>query len=556
MKYCLYCGCPLADDALFCRSCGKKQMDQAPGVSAGQTPAVTGAPAQEDFERQAPVYTPADSQGPAQQELAQAQSVQQAPAQAQSGYRPAPAPYAPRKKADVGKIKEIFGRVVCSAVALAAAFILFVSGFFIAIDFYEVSQVQQKIEISTDGEITINTLMMDMPIEQNVFNVFDALFFEIDEEKNKEELAEIQEQIANKTQTIMAKYQKRIAKLNAEADAGSSRAAEQLIDLYYDIVEEICSSLKNINIIKGDRLDAEIAFAEASNGNGSTSSEQLDQAYSLANDLIFRTALMALYVVFFLYLQVVSLLYICLSAIDFFRKNKKRGSGKFFLLYLFGCFGLFGAGQLTATSLNGVGIFCFVFAAVLGAVYLACRVFATYKFNNVSVLALSCRGVALAMAFTALCVLTGNIFDFGVLINKIGAVFGLYAGETDPNYFVDDLYTFTHFMGVAVPYLITYVFFIVAFAKSAGMIWKGESAKAKLVLPILLSSFTLASYITLVILPSLDSPLANVPEAFLVVFVLSLVFLGAFLFEYLFRRETAKKAQKMTPVADTNGGIG
>ena len=76
MKYCLYCGCPLADDALFCRSCGKKQMDQAPGVSAGQTPAVTGAPAQEDFERQAPVYTPADPQGTAQQELAQAQSVQ------------------------------------------------------------------------------------------------------------------------------------------------------------------------------------------------------------------------------------------------------------------------------------------------------------------------------------------------------------------------------------------------------------------------------------------------------------------------------------------------
>ena len=50
-------------------------------------------------------------------------------------------------------------------------------------------------------------------------------------------------------------------------------------------------------------------------------------------------------------------------------------------MYLLGCFAMLAAGQLTATSLNAVGIFCFVFAAAAALVYYAMRVVARFIFT-------------------------------------------------------------------------------------------------------------------------------------------------------------------------------
>lgn len=44
MKYCMHCGNPLVDDALFCNQCGGKQPVRMESGRAGRGPAPSGGP--------------------------------------------------------------------------------------------------------------------------------------------------------------------------------------------------------------------------------------------------------------------------------------------------------------------------------------------------------------------------------------------------------------------------------------------------------------------------------------------------------------------------------
>ena len=132
------------------------------------------------------------------------------------------------------------------------------------------------------------------------------------------------------------------------------------------MIDDFASSVANINVIRYDTVLAELNYSDFADGTGGATFEHVQKQLV---DTYWRAGLMLIYVIGYLFLQIVALAYLCLSLADLLGRRKKEGTGKFFCLYLIGCFSMFCAGQLTASSLNPVGFFCFVFAAVLCAVY-------------------------------------------------------------------------------------------------------------------------------------------------------------------------------------------
>ena len=149
---------------------------------------------------------------------------------------------------------------------------------------------------------------------------------------------------------MVKKYESEITRLSAQVEAGNSRAAEQLVDLIERIVRDAARSVGGINLIKLDRLEAEQAFLNTSQTEGTT---LFENAAKQANDSIARTAIMAGYPVGVIYLQVVSLVALITTAIGMFASSKKFSGSKFFTLYLAGFVFLFLIAQFTATSVGG-----------------------------------------------------------------------------------------------------------------------------------------------------------------------------------------------------------
>ena len=109
---------------------------------------------------------------------------------------------------------------------------------------------------------------------------------------NAEEEQAIVDALTARVTDVVKKYESEITRLSAQVEAGNSRAAEQLVDLIERIVRDAARSVGGINLIKLDRLEAEQAFLNTSQTEGTT---LFENAAKQANDSIARTAIMAGY---------------------------------------------------------------------------------------------------------------------------------------------------------------------------------------------------------------------------------------------------------------------
>lgn len=384
-EFCIYCGAELRENARFCAKCGKPVQRAAAQPQAAQTNAPEQAP----------------------------------PAM------PAPVQYAPKKVREKGaaleKMRFITERYILRGITLLACLIVFISGFFINIAFMPMEQVQSKVTIDVSGgSAELEGMLSTTSFDQNVFNVFGALTVPLGGSEN--EYQKIVDSLSSRVTDIVAGYESEITRLAAQIEAGSERAAEQLVDLFGRIVRDIASSVKDINLIKLDRLEAELATnVDTSDGSTYVSENLLKRA----DDGIVRSAVMVGYPAGVVYLQVVSLVFLITTAVGMFT-GKKFSGGKFFTMYLCGFVFLFLIAQLSATSIGGAGIFCFAFAAVMLLLYLAGKVFSMRGMTAEKIVSVSASGLAAVFSFAALCTLFGAAFEFGGLVDKIGAVFGLY----------------------------------------------------------------------------------------------------------------------------------
>ncbi len=382
-----------------------------------------------------------------------------------------------KREKRIASIRRVFSGIVMPALAAFVSLVLFVSGFFINIDYYPAEQVQAQFNLIS-GDTDISAVLEQTPVEQNVFNVFGALFTGKDAEKIAEKQQEIQQKLSAKLQNVMQDYGMRIAELSLAAEAGDSGVVAELFALYEEIADDYASELAGINLIQSDVIAAELALSRADGSMvGGDSSARVDKWVA---DTYFRTGIMTVYVFGYIYLLAISLLYLYGAVIGFVRHKENTRGGKFFLMYLLGCFAMLAAGQLTATSLNAVGIFCFVFAAAAALVYYAMRVFCTYKFDAKSIVALSVKGVSAIFCFAVLCVLMGNIYDFGVAVDKIGAVFGMYVFGDAYGFSEGVAITLRNFFAVTIPYLAVCAFTAILFFRQMRSVWENGADESLL----------------------------------------------------------------------------
>lgn len=474
-EFCIYCGAELREGARFCAKCGKPVAQPA----AAQT--------------QQPVAPP----------------VQQPTApQAQ---RPA----AVREKgATLEKMRSVTERFIIRGITLLTCLIVFICGFFINIGFMPMEQVQSKVTLDiSSGTADLQGMMSTVSFDQNIFNVFGALTVPLG--GNAEEEQAIVDALTARVTDVVKKYESEITRLSAQVEAGNSRAAEQLVDLIERIVRDAARSVGGINLIKLDRLEAEQAFLNSSQTEGTT---LFENAAKQANDSIARTAIMAGYPVGVIYLQVVSLVALITTAIGMFASSKKFSGSKFFTLYLAGFVFLFLIAQFTATSVGGTGIFCFVFASVMLLLYMAGKIFTMRGMTAEKIISVSAGGLATVLSFSALCILFGASFEFGGLVDKVGSVFGLHA--FDGTSLVEgegSLITVTNFVTYGLIYLSSLVFSSLVFFMSLSRLKKGERGKVSdIVITAIAAAELIISYIAVyIVTEAYASELLIVPAAFI-----------------------------------------
>lgn len=262
-----------------------------------------------------------------------------------------------------GRVCEIGRTYILKSLVLLVSVIVFISGFFTTVKYVPQETLHNdlfsySIGSSVDLE-DVASMLLQKGFDQNVFNVFPALAVGYDKEENTEQMQELVEQMESKMKNIVLKYQKRITELTVLVQQGDRKAAAQLTSLMYKIVDEVMAGMENVNLIKLEKLEAEIVYSSSTNSEGVGNLDALKNA----QDLDIRMAVMVGYPVGYLFLQIVSLVFIILTTISLCRK-KSAHFGKFFVLYLSGCLFLLAIGQLTACFLNPVGMFCFIFAIV------------------------------------------------------------------------------------------------------------------------------------------------------------------------------------------------
>ena len=474
-EFCIYCGAELREGARFCAKCGKPVAQ--PAAAQTQQPV---AP---------PVQQPTASQ--------------------------AQRPAAVREKgATLEKMRSVTERFIIRGITLLTCLIVFICGFFINIGFMPMEQVQSKVTLDiSSGTADLQGMMSTVSFDQNIFNVFGALTVPLG--GNAEEEQTIVDALTARVTDVVKKYESEITRLSAQVEAGNSRAAEQLVDLIERIVRDAARSVGGINLIKLDRLEAEQAFLNTSQTEGTT---LFENAAKQANDSIARTAIMAGYPVGVIYLQVVSLVALITTTIGMFASSKKFSGSKFFTLYLAGFVFLFLIAQFTATSVGGTGIFCFVFASVMLLLYMAGKIFTMRGMTAEKIISVSAGGLATVLSFSALCILFGASFEFGGLVDKVGSVFGLHA--FDGTSLVEgegSLITVTNFVTYGLIYLSSLVFSSLVFFMSLSRLKKGERGKVSdIVITAIAAAELIISYIAVyIVTEAYASELLIVPAAFI-----------------------------------------
>ena len=162
----------------------------------------------------------------------------------------------------IASVRRVFSGIVMPALAAFVSLVLFVSGFFIGIDYHPAEQVQAQFN-AISGDTDITAVLEQTPVEQNVFNVFGALFTGKDVEKITEKQQKIQQKLSAKLQNVMQEYGMRIAELSLAAEAGDPGVVAELFALYEEIADDYASELTGINLIQSDVIAAELALSQA-----------------------------------------------------------------------------------------------------------------------------------------------------------------------------------------------------------------------------------------------------------------------------------------------------
>ena len=423
----------------------------------------------------------------------------------------------------------IFLRVI---IALSC-FVVFISGFFINIGFMPMEQVQAKLSISQSGSVTLEGMLSDVSFNQNVFNVVDALLVPVGGDGEAE--GAIYDALSSRVTEVAGKYDTEIASLLAQAES-DSRAVEKLIKLYEKIVTEITNSVTEINLVKLDRLEAENAYYDNSESLGQSGGGTVsEKVIKRADDSLIRTAVLAGFPVGTIYLQVVALVCLILELIAIFSKANNSVGEKFYFLYLGGFIFLFLIAQLSATTVAGAGMFCFVFAAVMMFLYLAGRIFVTRGIKDGGKIAsLSLNGLAAVLSFVMLCLLFGASFEFGGIIKKVGAVFGLHTFDSTTMASGEGMImTIVNFAVVGGLYLLSMVALSLLFYFTFVRLCKGKAIETPdIVLAAVSAGLPLVAYIALYVISAVGVvELLYAPSSYLVIGVVGLCVLAIVLLE-------------------------
>ena len=490
-SFCSFCGAELHEEARFCSKCGK------------------------------PVVRNAEQPQPVQQEVPVAP-------QPRADVRQTAANAPARKNSTVLEtMRSLTERYILRGITLLACLIVFISGFFINISFMPMEQVQAKISVNSSGStVDLDGILSTMSYDQNIFNVFGA--FAVPMGGSVEEQEKIQEALDARQTEIIAKYGLEIARLTAQIEQGNNaRAVDQLIYLLERIAHDLERSVRDINLIKMDRLEAELAYGNSygdlvnSEAGGTVSENVMKQA----DDALARTIIMAGYPVGVIYLQVVALVFLIITAVSMFRGRIKLYGGKFFNMYLIGFVFLFLISQLSATSIGGTGMFCFVFASALFLLYLMGKVFITRGMNAQRIVSIMANGVASVLSFAALCALFGAAFEFGGLVDKVGSVFGLHVFGNTNLVSGEGVAITASNMGVyGGVYLILLVLASLVFFRSVVQLANGRQwATSDIVLTSIVCAIAFIGYIVFYILAEvMVLELLYAPAAFIAVGMLSL----------------------------------
>ena len=196
------------------------------------------------------------------------------------------------------RFRTVMNAFVLRSIVCALCFIVFVSGFFMQMQYTSLDDINSDIELNIVGIQGLNDLLEGdvLKVEQNYFNAIFAATVGTDPEKNLEGCQEFEEKITSINTKIFEDYRDELMELRAAIEAGEAGAENKLIDFLKKVLDEYCVRLSEINVIKYDRMIAEYSYSIAEGPDY--------QIEKVANDMLIRNILLIGETAAYLYLQV------------------------------------------------------------------------------------------------------------------------------------------------------------------------------------------------------------------------------------------------------------
>lgn len=405
--------------------------------------------------------------------------------------------------------------------AILAAVSVFVVGIFMCFKFKPMEEMQAKVTSDSVADGNVEDLLMaafsSMSYEQTMFNPIGALFVGFDAEQNREEYDKLSEQVLTITAKTTLEYKDELLRLYALMDAKEgtpeeiAAAVEESARIIQSILDSAASSMSGINLIKLDRLDAEIAYSNLQDSDPAV--------MKVADDSIIRTVALCAGTAAYVYLQVIALVLVFRTAVRVLQ-NKNAGL-KLYGAYLIGFAFLLFVCEVCGVTLNGAGIACFVLMAIFGGLSWLYRLFT----SETSPVLAAAKTVVAALTFSAFCIFFCAMYDFGVSVDRIGAVFGLYGydgalpeGRTAAEILLVNL------LSIGVPHLVCMGLILASLLKALGAGAKGKVSGW--ILPLLSSVCVLLTFILLSVFAGNGLDIIRVSTAMLVMSALCLLSLA------------------------------
>lgn len=310
-----------------------------------------------------------------------------------------------------------FDRYVLNALALAAAIIVLVTGFFLKYDYRLWSALSTDFSADSSSEMIVISILPES-VEQNMFYPVSAVILPLSDEGRLEaytRLSNYSEQVVK--DFLLSEYET-VFQISMMMENGGTD-----MELYSQLLDELRESARHafddINVIRNDALVIEIMLANESAAPQSPAVLELYQ--KAAVDFRVCSSLLLAGTAVYVYIQAVALLFAIKGGIALL-KGKKAGSA-FFAYYLPGMFVLYAIGQLAGVGFNAAMTACMVIAALFGAVYVAGKLFVGADRHSAA--KAGTGFAAAACMFVSACLLGSAMYSFGTGVDKIGAALGL-----------------------------------------------------------------------------------------------------------------------------------